>query len=78
MPYVRRYELTTSPVDAASLAQLIVSLCVRLRPVGSSSTYGSTLTVALLPQLTTVLQIPYSGKFSLVQIFIYLAKKPTE
>ena len=22
--------------------------------------------------------IPYSGKFSLVQIFVYLAKKPTE
>ena len=26
----------------------------------------------------TIIHIPYSGKFSLVQIFIYLAKKPTE
>ena len=28
--------------------------------------------------MMTVYHIPYSGKFSLVQIFVCLAKKPTE
>ena len=65
MPYVRQYELTT-PVDAASLAHSIVSLCVRLGPVGSSSTYGNTLTVALLSQPTD-LPIQYFKYKAVVQ-----------
>ena len=31
-----------------------------------------------LPSSLFILQVSYSGKFSLVQIFMYLAKKPTE